>query len=162
MAASPATANLFDIGTAKLLNAQDKKKFHKLTAKLLYLAKREKPTILLALSYLTTRVMEPNEQDMQKLYRVLKFLNLTKDQPLVLSAETDLRLRVYVDDAFALHDDGKSHTGMVVKLGTASVLVKSSKQRIVTKDSTEAENSRTKSSPFVSSRRRRRRRSRGW
>lgn len=139
VAASPATGNLFDVGTSKLLGEEDKKKFHKLTAKLLYLAKREKPTILLAVSYLTTRVMAPNDQDMQKLYRVLKFLNLTKNQPLVLSAETDLRLRVYVDAAFALHDDGKSHTGMVVRLGGATVLVKSSKQKIVTKDSTEAE-----------------------
>ena len=76
---------------------------------------------------------------MKKLHRVLKYLNLTKDQPLVLSAKKGLHLVVYVDAAFALHDDGKSHTGMVIKLGEGSVWVKSSKQRIVTKDSTEAE-----------------------
>ena len=57
---------------------------------------------------------------------VLKYLNLTKDQPLVLSAEKGLHLEVYVDAAFALHDDGKTHTGMVIKLGEGSVWVKSS------------------------------------
>ena len=44
-----------------------------------------------------------------------------------------------MDATFGCHDDGKSHTGMVVKLGNASVIVKSSKQRIVTNDSTGAE-----------------------
>jgi hypothetical protein len=139
VAASPALGTLFQVGNTRPLGVLDKKKYHRLTAKLLYLAKREKPSLLLAVSYLTTRVLEPNEADMVKLYRALKYLNLTKDQPLILSAETGLRLEVYVDAAFALHEDGKSHTGMVVKLGEGSVLVKSSKQKIVTKDSTEAE-----------------------
>lgn len=35
--------------------------------------------------------------------------------------------------------DGKSHTGLVVQVGGAAVLCKSSKQKIITKDSTEAE-----------------------
>ena len=51
----------------------------------------------------------------------------------------DLTLVGYVNAAFGCHVDGKSHTGLVVMLGGANVLCKSSKQKIVTKDSTEAE-----------------------
>jgi hypothetical protein len=69
---------------------------------------------------------------------VLKYLNGTVGQDLILRAE-DLKLVAYVDAAFGCHSDGKSHTGLVIMFGGANVLSKSSKQKIVTKDSTESE-----------------------
>jgi hypothetical protein len=51
----------------------------------------------------------------------------------------NLAVKGYIDAAFGTHDDGKSHTGLVVKFGGATVLCMSSKQKIVTRDSTEAE-----------------------
>ena len=45
----------------------------------------------------------------------------------------------YIDAAYGSHADGKSHSGLVLKVGNASVIVVSSKQKIVTKSSTEAE-----------------------
>lgn len=45
----------------------------------------------------------------------------------------------YVDAAFGCHSNGKSHTGLVIMFGGANVLSKSSKQKIVTKDSAESE-----------------------
>ena len=44
----------------------------------------------------------------------------------------------YIDAAFGCHPDGKSHTGLVVTVGGATVLCASTKQKIVTKNSTEA------------------------
>ena len=44
-----------------------------------------------------------------------------------------------IDASFAAHDDAKSHTGLVVFLEDSVVLAKSTKQKIVSKDSTEAE-----------------------
>lgn len=58
---------------------------------------------------------------------------------LVLDPGDSFELRAYVDAAFCSHPDGKSHTGMCVMLGDACVMAKSSKKKIVTKDSTEAE-----------------------
>jgi hypothetical protein len=69
---------------------------------------------------------------------VLKYLNGTVGQNLILRAE-DLKLVAYVDAAFGCHSDGKSHTGLVITFGGANVLSKSSKQKIVTTDSTESE-----------------------
>lgn len=138
VASTPGTAGLFTVGDGDPLSKQDAKKFHTVVAKLLYLAARVRVDILLEVIYLCTRVQAPTSVDQQKLDRVLKYLNGTRDQKLVLKPE-DLRVRAYIDAAFACHPNGKSHTGLVLTVGGATVLCKSQKQKIVTKDSTEAE-----------------------
>ena len=137
---TPATADLFTPGVAeRMLSEKEAKKFHTVVAKLLYLAKRTRIDILLAIAYLCTRVKAPTVGDQAKLGRVLKYLNGTADQVLVLRPTSELLLEGYVDASFACHPDGKSHTGLVVTLGGCTVLCMSSKQKIVTRDSTEAE-----------------------
>ena len=46
--------------------------------------------LLLAVSYISTRVQEPNQQDMQKLMRIMMYLCANIDQPLVLLQMMDL------------------------------------------------------------------------
>ena len=48
-------------------------------------------------------------------------------------------LRAYVDALYAVYKDAKSVTGVVIMLGDAVVYVKSLKQKIVTRSSTESE-----------------------
>ena len=50
-----------------------------------------------------------------------------------------LRLRAYTDAFYGLHIDGKSHTGNVITLGRGPIFSKNSKQKSVTKSSSEAE-----------------------
>ena len=84
-AATPAANYLFDVMTeSPELDNIKKEMFHTITAKLLYLAKRSRPDILLAVSYLTTRVNCPNVSDFNKLQRVLKYLNGSKNLFLTL------------------------------------------------------------------------------
>ena len=140
VAASPATGSLFeDDGTHELLSDKDKALFHTQVAQLLYLASRTRPDILLAVSYLTTRVRVPNVLDQKKLLRVFKYINGTKDQVLVLGGSSYLVIRAHIDAAFGLHGDARSHSGLIIKLGGSTILCKSSKQKIMSKDSTEAE-----------------------
>ena len=140
VAASPATGSLFeDDGTHALLSVKGMALFHTQVAQLLYLATRTRPDLLLSVSYLTTRVRAPNELDQKKLSRVFKYLNGTKEQVLVLGGASDLVIRAHIDAAFGLHGDARSHSGLVIKLGGSTVLCKSSKQKIMSKDSTEAE-----------------------
>jgi hypothetical protein len=47
--------------------------------------------------------------------------------------------KVYVDAAFAVHPEKQSHSGMFITLGIGAVYVTSTKQRLVTLSSTEAE-----------------------
>lgn len=140
VAASPATGSLFDDdGTHALLSDKEKALFHTQVAQLLYLSTRTRPDILLAVSYLTTRVRAPNALDQRKLSRVFKYVNGTKERVLVLGGGSDLAIRAHVDAAFGLHADARSHSGIVIKLGGSSIMCKSSKQKIMSKDSTEAE-----------------------
>jgi len=141
-AETPAGMNLFSIDTmSKLLNEEEKKKFHSTTAKLLYIAKRTRPDVLLAVNFLTTRVQNPTEEDNKKLLRVLKYLNGTRDRELYLKIGNTVQVQAHIDASYGVHDvDGKSHSGAAIGIGDAlSIQVKSTKQKIVTKSSTEAE-----------------------
>jgi len=136
---TPANNNLFSSPAHdKKLDEDDRKKFHSVVAQLLYLAKRTRPEILLAVSFLCTKVREATESDKTKLERVLKYLKGTKDFQLELKS-THLKVRGFIDASFGCHADGKSHTGLVVTVGDTVVLCQSSKQKLVTRDSTEAE-----------------------
>ncbi len=138
-AMTPALTDLFYIDQDSPLLAKDEKEyFHSMVAKLLYLAKRVRPDTLTAISFLATRVREPTEQDLAKLQRVCKYLRSTKDKGIVLKA--DGNITAYVDASHAVHSkDGKSHTGVHVTLGGGPIYVRSTKQKLVTKSSTEAE-----------------------
>ena len=110
-----------------------------MVAKLLYLSKRTRADILTAVAFLCTRVKHPTKEDQKKLDRVMGYLAATRDKKLILTCKRDLRVIAYIDAAFGTHSDGKSHSGATVFIGDACVLAMSKKQKIVTKDSTEAE-----------------------
>jgi hypothetical protein len=138
-AVTPATNNLFDVmNESPELDNIKKEMFHTVTAKLLYLAKRSRPDILLAVSYLTTRVNNPNISDSNKLQRVLKYLNGSKDLSLTLYGDGSEVLSD-IDTAFAIHNDYKGHTGATKSLGKGTIHAESSKQHLNTKSSTETE-----------------------
>jgi hypothetical protein len=139
-ASTPADDNLFVIrDDAKMLNDQDKEDFHSRVAKLLYLSKRVRPDMLLAISFLATRVQTPDEDDWSKLQRVLRYLNKTQSIGLCLEPESELILKTFVDASYGVHHDRKSHSGMAITLGKGVIAVKSTKQKIMSKSSTEAE-----------------------
>ena len=71
---TPAANNLFDISeTAPKLSKQQSDLFHSHVAKCLYVAKRVRPDILLAVSFLSSRVQCPDTSDWKKLIRILKY-----------------------------------------------------------------------------------------
>jgi histone deacetylase 1/2 len=140
-AASPALPTLFEIDeSSKLLDKKEADEFHSRVAKLLYLAKRVRPDILCAVSFLSTRVRNPTEQDVAKLDRVLKYISGTKELGLVLEIGEKLTVRSFVDASFGVHSDYKGHTGGMIVLGkSALVYTKSTKQKLMGKSSTETE-----------------------
>ena len=137
--ATPATKKIFDVNDAAVvLNEEERKKFHSMVAKILFLSKRARPDILTANSFLCTRVTKATVEDQQKLFRLLGFLRRTKDVVLTLRPQ-DLKLKAYIDASFAPHQDSKSHTGVTIFLGDALVYAASRKQKCVTKSPTESE-----------------------
>jgi len=139
-AETPAALDLFAVDeSAELLATSAKEDFHSRVAKLLYLAKRTRPDILLPVNFLCTRVLIPTVQDWKKLMRVYKYLLGTKGLCIYLQADDDNCVKGYYDASYGVHTDMKSHTGACTTLGRGAVYVTSSKQTIVAKSSTEAE-----------------------
>lgn len=139
---TPAASTLFDIrGDAPKLTEEDAKYFHTHVAKVLYLAKRVRPECLTAVAFLATRVHACDVDDLAKLRRLLGYILATKERGIVLKVGDHMNVKAYIDAAYGVHtDSGKSHTGCTIVLGNGGpVFARSSKQKIVTKSSTEAE-----------------------
>ena len=136
---TPANNNLFKDISPEVLNSNDRERLHSITAKLLYVAMRVRPEILLTVNYLTTRVNKFTVGDWSKAMRCLEYLNRNTSLGLTLKIGEELAIHIYADASYGLHPDGKSHSGAVVKLGDGTVQVKSTKQKIVTKSTAESE-----------------------
>ena len=69
----------------------------------------------------------------------MKYLNGTREDKLILSADDLHVIKWYVDCAFAVHPDFKSHTGGNMTYGRGAPISMSRKQKLNTRSSTEAE-----------------------
>jgi hypothetical protein len=138
--ATPARKHLFDVDEeSPLLNKDEAEVFHSVVAKLLYVSLRARMDLLLAIGLLCTRVSKSTKQDQAKLKRVLEYINETMDLEYTLGADDLEKIRTWVDASYAVHPDMKSHTGGVISFGTGGIVCKSTKQKLNTKSSTEAE-----------------------
>jgi hypothetical protein len=79
VAKMPAGNNLFNLGNRAKLDMKRLEIFHTFVAKGLFLCKRARPNIQQAISVLCTRVRDLNQADWEKLMRVMKYLNGTKE-----------------------------------------------------------------------------------
>jgi hypothetical protein len=66
-------------------------------------------------------------------------LQSTIDLPLILSGDNVIELRWWVDASYGVHSDMKGHTGGTLTLGNGSMYSTSTKQKLVTRSSTESE-----------------------
>ena len=139
-ARTPVKSNLFTVDhNSPLLNAKEVDAFHRKTACLLFAAKRARPDIQVAVAYLCTRVKAPDQSDYAKLTRVIRYIRRTIHMPLVVGWDKSGTLLWSVDASFAIHEDMRSHTGALLKLGKGAVLSLSCKQKLNSKSSTEVE-----------------------
>jgi hypothetical protein len=141
---TPAADHLFqvrDASKARLLPEEQATSIHHAVAQLLFLSTRARRDIQPVTAFLTTRVKSPEDEDnWGKLKRLLQYLKRSLHMPLILSADSMTMPRWWVDAAFAVHDDCKSHTGAGMSLGQGMAMSYSWKQKINTKSSnTEAE-----------------------
>ena len=140
-AATPATRELFEVDEkSKVLSTSDAEVFHRTVAKLLYVAIRARAELLLPIGFfLCTRVSKSTTQDQMKLKRVLEYISGTVDLVHTIGADSLNKLRTWVDASYAVHPDMKSHTGGVMSMGRGGLVQKSTKHKLNTKSSAEAE-----------------------
>jgi hypothetical protein len=137
---SPAAPHLFEVNDdCKRLSEDHRRILHSITAKLLFVAKRARPDIQVPIAFLTSRVTNADQDDWKKLKRLLEYLHGTSDMPLTLSIDNLTVVKSWVDASYAIHKDMRSHTGGIIMMGKGTLYARSSKQKINTKSSTEAE-----------------------
>jgi hypothetical protein len=137
---APWTEKLFKVQKdAKKLEEARRSTFHTFVMKGMFLCKRARPDIEPAISFLSSRVKDANENDWAKLLRVLGFLKGTINDVLTLEADDTNTLTWYIDAAFAVHADMKSHTGAIFTMGKGAVISGSNKHKVNSRSSTESE-----------------------
>jgi Reverse transcriptase (RNA-dependent DNA polymerase) len=139
-APTPAAAYLFDTNEeCPKLHEEKAERFHHLVAKLLFLCKRARPDIQTAVSFLCTRVQAPDRDDYKKLGRVMRYLRATAEMVLTLESDGMNIVSWWADASFAVHTDMKSHTGGAMSMGKGVIYGTSTRQKLNTRSSTEAE-----------------------
>ena len=139
-ASTPASKALFDVDeAAEPLGKKEREVFHSVSAKLLYVSLRARVDLLLPIAFLCTRVAKCTKEDQAKLKRVLEYIHGSLDLEYTIGADDLGRFRTWVDASYAVHPDMRSHTGGAISFGRGGILCKSSKQKLNTKSSTEAE-----------------------
>ena len=139
-AETPAKSDLFQVRPdAEKLGEHQRESFHSTMAKIMYLAKRVRPDLLVAVAFLVRRVQSPDIDDWEKMCRLVKYIRSTQGLCIQLSASEHISVTAYVDASFAVHSDFKSHTGSIITLGRGPVYAKSTVQKLNTVSSAESE-----------------------
>ena len=139
-ATTPAAEHLFKINEAPTyLDDGDAMFFHHNVAKLLFLCKWAHPDLQTTVAFLSTRVKCPDHDDYKKLGRAMKYLRTTVTLPLTLEADDLQLVHWWIDGAFATHRDMHSHTGGAMSLEKGVIYGTSTRQKLNTWSSTEAE-----------------------
>ena len=140
VAVSPARYHLFNVrDNATPLSEEKADIFHSVVAKMLYIMKRVRPDLEPTVAFLSTRVSCSTEDDWIKLKRLMEYVNSTLDDKRIIGANGLSSLQTWIDAAYAVHPNMRSHTGGCMSLGVGTLHAKSSKQKLNTKSSTEAE-----------------------
>jgi hypothetical protein len=84
-------------------------------------------------------VQAPDVDDYKKLARVMQYLHETVEMPLTLECDGSGITRWWADASFAVHGDSRSHTGGAMSLGKGVTYGTSTRQKLTTRSSTEAE-----------------------
>ena len=137
---TPAAYNLFSVNPdAEQLDEELSEVFHSVTSKLGYIMKRGRPDIETAVSFLMKRVSKSDIDDWMKLRRLIGFIQRTIDEIRVIGATSLTEIMTFVDSAYAVHENMRSHTGGLVSFGIGAAHTKSATSKINVKSATESE-----------------------
>jgi len=149
VAVTPANLNLYYVDSeSSPLDKNGQKNFLSVLMKINYVV-MTRPDLVPTVSFLCTRSGKANKDDLWKLQRLLRYMNLTRSRSLFISPASLDVLNVYCDASYAVHEDFRSQTGYILSFGSmhdlkssdhgSFVACSSKKQRPVAKSSSEAE-----------------------
>jgi hypothetical protein len=138
---APADSKLFDIDAdSPALDDGKRKSFHSAVAKVLYLATKIRPELLPTVSFLSSRVLAPTEEDWSKLQKLMSYVSNTVNYGIKYYKGQSTDIKAYIDASHGTHyNDGTSRSGILITMAGGCICAKSARQKIVTLSSTEAE-----------------------
>lgn len=140
VANSPAANHLFDINDAcETLDEGRAARFHHMVAKSFLVCKRARPDIQMTVGFLSTRVRTPNESNWRKLKCLVQYLRGTSELRLLLEADNRQVVKWWIYSYVAVHGDMRSQSEATMTLGKSMMYSSTTKQKINTRSSTEAE-----------------------
>ena len=108
-------------------------------AQLLFLCKRACPDIEPLISFLTTRVKDPDKDDWEKLKHGLMYLKGTIHMKRHTKADSLSMITWWGDASYGVYWDCKGHTGAMMSMGKGALVNIARKHKLNTGSSTEAE-----------------------
>jgi hypothetical protein len=139
--ATPASDHLFKVQEDGRKRSKELVEvFHHTVYQLLFAANRVRRDIQTAVSFLTTRVKAPDQDDWGKLVRVLKYLNGTQYMKLILSADKmKFTVHWYMDGSHQVHEDCRGQIGCLIMMGKGAAISSLNVMKCNTQSSTEME-----------------------
>ena len=113
----------------KYLTQEKAEQLHYSVAQLLFVCGKVRRDIQTPVSFLTTRVKRPDEDDWGKLKRVLKYRKGTKHMKLTLNVHDISTIRWWADTSYNVHEDRRGQTGVKMSLGGGAPISLSQKQK---------------------------------
>ena len=137
---TPANSKLFNVNVHSTRLYEDKSEiFHHIVAKLLFVMKRVRLDISTTIEFLSSRVTKSTKVDWVKLKRLLEYLYNTKNMERIIGMDGLSIMKTYVDASYAVHPDMRGHSGGLITVGKGVIHIKTNKQKLNTKSSTETE-----------------------
>ena len=112
-----------------LLDKERSPVFHHTVAQLIFVTPMARKYINVSIAFPCTRVRSPFKGDWGNLLRVLRYIRGTLHMLLILSTESLSVIKWWVDFSFAAHPYWKGHTGVMVYMGSGSIMKLSWKQK---------------------------------
>jgi hypothetical protein len=103
-------------------------------AQILFISSRVQRDVQTTVTFLTTRIKKPDEDDWGKLKRLMRYLRVTKHKKLELTVDNISFLKWWVDA-----DCCKGHTGAMMSLGKGAMISFLHKHKLNVRSSTEGE-----------------------
>ena len=125
--------------TDELLPLKEQERFHSEVAKVLFIAKRVRMSVLTAVSVLASRVNKATVKDRAKLDKIFGYLSKSREMVMKYKCGGNVEPFAYADASWATEADMHGRTGVVLTLAGCAIGAWSYRQKMVTKDSTEAE-----------------------
>jgi len=100
--------------------------------------KRVRPDIETGVSFLMKRVAKSYIDDWKKLRRIIGFLKCTIDELRIIGATSLREIMTFIDSAYAVHKNMRSHTGGFASFGILVAHARSTISKVNVKSATES------------------------